>query len=410
MSTDILARHPESLAGQTHQPHGWIARILQKRLRNFGVGQITMYLPDDSIVHQRGEAEGPHAELVIHRWRALVRLLTGGDLGLAASYLDGDWDSDDLGAVLDFGAANEAALSQSLGGASALHAINWLQHAFRRNSRSGSRRNIAAHYDLGNAFYAKWLDADMHYSSGLQLLPADNLAMAQKNKLDTIEHMLNLSGGERVLEIGCGWGAVAERLVASRQCHVTGLTLSREQAAYARERLAQSGFAANTSIELRDYRDVSDKFDRIVSIEMLEAVGAQYWPVYFEKLATSLKPGGCAVLQVITINEKYFDSYRRRPDYIQKYIFPGGMLPTKTIMHEQALQAGLKISQERFFGSSYAHTLCIWRENFMRNWSGIEPLGFDTRFRRMWDYYLRYCETGFNYGLIDVGLYKLEKA
>lgn len=387
---------------------GFVGRILHRRLQGFTHGQISFILPGGELIRYIGMQDGPRAEIRVHRVRALLRLLLEGDLGLAAAYLDGEWGSDDLGAVLDFGMANEKAMNQSLFGSRILHGLNWLQHTFRKNSRRGSKRNIAAHYDLGNAFYAQWLDGEMHYSSGIYQSDSDSLEQAQNNKVDAIISMLNLRGAERVLEIGCGWGAVAERLIVEKNCQLTGLTLSQEQAAYSRQRLKKKGIENYGSIKLRDYRDVNQRYDRIVSIEMIEAVGKQYWPVYFEKLRNSLNPGGSAVLQVITIAEPYFDLYRRRPDFIQKYIFPGGMLPTKAIMHSQANQAGLRVVEENCFGDSYARTLGDWRERFFEKWSTIESLGFDMRFRNMWEYYLTYCETGFKYGAIDVGLYKLE--
>lgn len=388
---------------------GFVARYLAARLANFSQGHLTVSLPSGERVVQAGSRDGPRARIDIHRWRALLRLAAEGDIGLAAGFIEGDWSTDDLSAVLDYGMSNETALAGTANGNRMALAINRLRHHARRNSPGGSRRNIAAHYDLGNEFYAHWLNSGMQYSSALFDGASDSLSAAQERKLAKVAEMLDLHGGEHVLEIGCGWGGLAERLATDRDCHVTGLTLSREQARHARHRLAAAGLSERTSIEIRDYRHVSGKFDRIASIEMFEAVGERYWPVYFDRLARTLKDEGCAVLQVITIDESAFPAYRERPDFIQRYIFPGGMLPTKSMLHRLAENSGFTVSHELFFGDSYARTLNAWRHNFHQAWPRIERLGFDERFRRMWDYYLRYCETGFRRGTIDVGLYKLEK-
>lgn len=396
-------------AGQSLRPAGTVAGLLARRLAAFTRGHLTVSLPSGLSVVQAGLHDGPRAHVSVHRWRALLRLLAEGDIGFAAGYIEGDWTTDNLPAVIEYGLANEKALTSNANGHPIALALNRARHLARRNSRKGSRRNIAAHYDLGNAFYALWLDPGMQYSSALYEGSVESLSVAQERKLSKVVEMLGPGGNDSVLEIGCGWGAVAERLAADHGCHVTGLTLSREQADYARQRLAAAGLAQRTDIEIRDYRDVVTTYDRIVSIEMFEAVGEPYWPHYFETLARSLKDDGCAVLQIITIDESAFEAYRRRPDFIQKYIFPGGMLPTKSALYRLAEDAGFTVTQQLSFGQSYAQTLAAWREAFHRNWAEIEPLGFDERFRRMWDYYLCYCETGFRHDTIDVGLYRLEK-
>ncbi len=287
----------------------------------------------------------------------------------------------------------------------------WLRlcHTMNRNTRRGSRRNIAAHYDLGNQFYEQWLDPGMQYSAALFSCPDQTLEDAQEAKLDRITSLLDLEGGENVLEIGCGWGALAERLLQNHDCKVTGITLSTEQLAHAERRLSVETAANRCDLRLQDYRDAGGTFDRIVSIEMLEAVGEAYWPTYFEKVRTCLRPGGSAVLQVITIDEDKFTNYRRRPDFIQKYIFPGGMLPTPRIIEREAANAGLQPISKEFFGAGYARTLEHWKFRFERAWPTIKSLGFDERFKRMWDYYLAYCQVGFETGAIDVGLYKFAR-
>jgi cyclopropane-fatty-acyl-phospholipid synthase len=249
----------------------------------------------------------------------------------------------------------------------------------------------------------------MSYSSALYASADQSLEAAQQAKLDRVIELLAPAAGHDVLEIGCGWGALAERLVSRRGCRVTGLTLSVEQLAYARERLKTAGLADKADLRLQDYRDLEGAFDRIVSIEMLEAVGEVYWPVFFSRLNARLRPGGVAVLQAITIDERWFDDYRRNPDFIQQYIFPGGMLPTQAVLRDQFARAGFSLQAAETFGASYALTLAAWRERFERAWPDIEALGFDLRFKRMWEFYLAYCEAGFRAGALDVGLYRIAK-
>lgn len=284
------------------------------------------------------------------------------------------------------------------------------QHRRRHNSRRNSRRNIAAHYDLSNAFFAQWLDPEMVYSSAVFSGKEQTLEQAQAAKLDRIVSLLGVGDGDRVLEIGCGWGGLARRIATGTNASVTGITLSQQQLEYSIEAARQAGLSDRLEFRLQDYRDTSGTFDGIVSIEMIEAVGEAYWPVYFQTLAARLRRGAGAVVQAITIDEAHFDEYRDNADFIQRYIFPGGMLPTVSIMHEQARAAGLRIDHVEHFGKSYAETLRIWRRRFEAAWPRIANMGFDERFRRMWRYYLAYCEAGFEEGTIDVGLYRLKHA
>ena len=381
----------------------FLARQLQHLLSQIAYGDITVVLPNGETLRRQAPNPGPTAKLVIRRWRAIWRLMTGGEIGLADAFIAGDWWTPNLVAFLEFGARNDTGMQASISGSLAQRLLVRLRHWRNRNTRRGSRRNIAAHYDLGNAFYELWLDRGMQYSSALFTASDQPLEAAQNAKLARVLELLDVGGGEHVLEIGCGWGALMERLAP--HCQVTGVTLSAEQLRFTRARIAG---APNAEARLQDYRDVTETFDRIVSIEMIEAVGERYWPVYFEKLRSALKPDGKVLLQAITIDGARFENYRQQPDFIQRYIFPGGALPTADMIRWHAERAGLELTAHETFGLSYARTLAIWRERFLAAWPEIKGLGFDDRFKRMWDYYLCYCEAGFRSGAIDVGFFKLE--
>ncbi len=386
-----------------------VAATLWRRLiPPLDCGRLVIETPAGEQVVMAGPQPGPQAWLTIYSMRCLWRLVTGGDMGFAESYVAGEWSSPHIGAVLDLGLRNSAAEAR-VRRLRTPDLLRRARHALNRNTRWGSRRNIAAHYDLGNAFYAHWLDAGMSYSSALFSEQDQTLEAAQEAKLDRVCELLALSGGENVLEIGCGWGSLAERIVFRHGCEFTGITLSQRQLEFARRRLDRCEMGRHADLRLQDYRDVQGSYDRIVSIEMLEAVGEAYWPTYFGKLFANLRPGGSAVLQAITIDEAAFTQYRRRPDFIQKYIFPGGMLPTRQIIERETAAAGLKLMASEFFGRSYARTLAEWQHRFQIAWPAIAALGFDARFKRIWEYYLAYCQAGFEAGMIDVGLYKLER-
>jgi cyclopropane-fatty-acyl-phospholipid synthase len=391
----------------TRSPGSGLASIVLRRILSsrLAVGTLTVTTPAGTRVANPGAAPGPDAELVLHRWRALRRLLFGGDLGFAEAYLDGDWDSPDLARFVELAALNAAVTEQHMEGSAWSRLLRRLGHARRANTRDGAKRNIEAHYDLGNAFYRSWLDEGMTYSSALFAAPGMSLEEAQTAKQDRVIAALGVGAGARVLEIGCGWGGLAEALVRRAGAHVTGVTLSPAQMGFAQQRLA--GLPAD--IRLQDYRDLDGSFDAVVSIEMLEAVGAAYWPDFFARLHASLKPGARAVLQVISIAEDRFDTYLRRPDFIQRHIFPGGMLPTVEIMRREIGEAGLKLVHLERFGQSYAATLAEWHRRFEAAWHELRHQGFDERFRRKWRYYLQYCEGGFRAGAIDVGLYTVVK-
>ena len=387
-----------------------LRRLLRTLLNRLPCGELLVVLPNGERMLARGDLPGPQAQLVLHRWRPLLRLTTQGDLGLALSYRDGDWSSPDLVALLEFGAANDAAAGAALQGRGWARWLARLGHRRHANTRRGSRDNIAFHYDMGNTFYAQWLDPSMLYSSALYTRGDESLEEAQAARLARILELMDVPQGARVLEIGCGWGALALALARQHGAHVTGLTLSTEQLAFARQRALEQGVAKQLDLRLQDYRDVQGQYARIVSIEMIEAVGEAYWPTYFKTLHDRLQPGGHAVLQAITIADAHFEGYRRGADFIQRCIFPGGMLPSPTALREHAARAGLVLKEELRFGPSYAATLVAWRQRFLMTWPAIEAQGFDTAFKRLWEYYLSYCEAGFHSGRVDVGLYSLRHA
>jgi cyclopropane-fatty-acyl-phospholipid synthase len=385
-----------------------VGALLSRLFGRPSCGELVVETPTGARLVFAGRRPGPHARLSIHNWQALRRIMVSGEIGFAEGYMAGEWSSPNLVGLLTFAYRNHSAI-EPLKAFLAPRLWLKLRHIMNRNTRRGSRRNIAAHYDLGNEFYRHWLDAGMSYSAALFSPASRSLEEAQDAKLDRVLGLLDLKGGERVLEIGCGWGSFAERMLRRNDCHLTGVTLSTEQLAYAQRRLDGAIVDGRCDLRLQDYRDVSGTFERIVSIEMLEAVGEGYWPVYFRKLRDSLCAGGTAVLQVITIDERRFESYRRRPDFIQKHIFPGGMLPTARIVEHEAEKAGLQVVAAEFFAEGYARTLEQWNLRFQAAWPAIAALGFDERFKRTWEYYLAYCETGFACGALNVGLFKLSR-
>jgi cyclopropane-fatty-acyl-phospholipid synthase len=397
----------EPLSRKTPTHASMSGKFLSRLLKVCDIGRISVRFPDGERVEHAGSIPGPHGVLQISNWRAIRRLLFGGHLGFAEAYIEGDWDSPDLAALIECGALNQDLLGRAISGSLFRRTLNRLGHATRANTRRGSRRNIVAHYDLGNEFYAEWLDRGMTYSSALFNQPGLSLEAAQDAKLTRVMDALKLCGGERVLEIGCGWGGLAERLIREANCHVTGLTLSPAQLNHAQARLRAGGLDGRHDLRLQDYREVKGRFDRIVSIEMLEAVGAEYWPIYFARLRDCLAEPGRAVLQVITIAERYYETYRREPDFIQRHIFPGGMLPSKAILQTQIERAGLVLRSVETFGESYAATLSEWQRRFQLAWPRLRAQGFDEAFHRKWEYYLAYCEAGFRAGSIDVGLYEV---
>jgi cyclopropane-fatty-acyl-phospholipid synthase len=386
---------------------GLTALFLRRALSCLSNGSLTIVMPGgQTIQHQTGQP-GPDGVLVLHRYRALRRLLFGGDVGFAESYIKGEWSSPDLTALIELVARNGSDLIERLNGSLVSRLKNWASHRRNANTRSGAKRNIEFHYDLGNDFYRQWLCNRMIYSAALYQ-EGDTLELAQERKLEAIVSALELAPNDKVLEIGCGWGALAVRLAADHGVAVTGVTLSQAQLVEAWRLAQEAGVWNSADLKLQDYRDIEGRFDRIVSIEMIEAVGERFLPSYFRTMADRLAPGGRVVVQAITIAEDRFEGYRANPDFIQRYIFPGGFLPTKTLMGQRLEEAGLKLTATRTFGLGYAQTLRDWRERFEAAWPEIARLGYSEAFRRMWTYYLCYCEAGFRAGALDVGLYTME--
>lgn len=382
------------------------ARVLLAALARIRHGALLLQSPDGATAVY-GEGAAP-ITLKLANWKLCGAVLRSGDIGFAESFIAGDWSTDDLAGLVELLARNRAELESLVYGSWWGGLLYRVRHLLNRNSRRGSKKNIHAHYDLGNAFYQRWLDPSMTYSSALFLEPGMSLAQAQAAKYGRILAQLQVEQGARVLEIGCGWGGFAET-AARGGVHVTGLTLSREQLAYARERLAGAGLAAQADLQLCDYRDSAGQYDAIASIEMFEAVGQQYWPDYFACVARNLKAGGRACVQTITIADELFERYSQGTDFIQQYIFPGGMLPSPAEFRRHAARHGLRVEQELRFGRDYAETLRQWRVAFLRERDHIAPLGFDLRFMRTWEFYLAYCEGAFNAGNTDVMQFTLVK-
>ena len=370
--------------------------------QNWGEGSLEVVLPGGRQMIIHGPQSGPTARMIINDYGFMRRVAASGAIGFAESYVAGQWDTPDLPLLLEVFSMNFDRLQRLVDGNPLMRAIHGLKHALRRNTRKGSRHNIHAHYDLGNAFYGAWLDESMTYSSALFEAPNQPLPQAQEAKYAALAQSMGLDASHSVLEIGCGWGGFAEFAAARVGAKVTGVTISKAQYDFARQRLFEQGLAERAEIQLIDYRDVQGRFDRIASIEMFEAVGEAYWPTYFAKVRDLLAPGGRAGLQVITIKDELFEDYKRQADFIQKYIFPGGMLPSETRLRQEIGAAGLAWQGATRFGQDYARTLAEWAERFQAQWSSIAPLGFDERFRRLWLFYLGYCEAGFRTRRTDV--------
>jgi cyclopropane-fatty-acyl-phospholipid synthase len=408
------------------------ARAVFGLLRGLRTGTLDLQLPDGTQLHfgsgaehepaaplhgrmPAGAARRPAAEprgaMRLRNWRVCSAALRSGDIGFAESFIDEDWSTPDLVALLKVFIANRDAVETAIYGSWWGSLLYRAKHLLNRNSRRGSRKNIHAHYDLGNAFYKLWLDETMSYSAAwFEGNPQGDLAQAQWAKVRRALQECRIQPGQRLLEIGCGWGGLAEYATKHFDARVTGVTLSTEQLAFAQERLGAQGLAHKADLRLQDYRDLADgPYDAIASIEMFEAVGREYWPGFFAQLRTLLKPGGRACLQTITIRDDLFERYARSTDFIQQYIFPGGLLPSALAFREQAEAAGLRIVNELRFGEDYAETLRRWRVRFLAEEAAVRRLRFDGRFLRIWEFYLAYCEAAFATGNTDVMQFTLEK-
>ena len=382
---------------------GGFGKLIDRVDRGINEGRIEATLPDGSFRIVGGRGEGPAAVIHIRSWRAMVRLAVSGSVGWYAAWAKGEWTSPDPVKIFEIFLRNAPSLGDTGRAKGPWKAVNWLAHRLRANGRKRARRNIAHHYDLGNDFYAAWLDPSMTYSSAIFPSPEASLEAAQEHKVRLLLDRLQLQPGQRLLEIGCGWGALAEIAARDYGVHVTGLTLSEEQKAYAEARLARAGLSGRADIRLTDYRDVDGQFDAVASVEMVEAVGREYWPAYLQAIARALKPGGRAAIQLISIRDDLFPSYAANADFIQTYIVPGGMLIGEGELRGIAGQAGLSWHDRTGYGDHYAGTLKAWRERFdaaVRE--GRLPHGFDEGFHKLWRYYLMYCEGGFRGGGIDV--------
>jgi cyclopropane-fatty-acyl-phospholipid synthase len=388
------------------------ARTVLRLLERLRHGTLTLQLPDGTV-RQYGSGSQPAAAITLHNWNVLGAALKSGDIGFAESYMAGDWGTPQLADLLRLLIRNRQQLEEVVYGHWLSGLVYRLRHLLNRNTRANSRKNIHAHYDLGNDFYRLWLDPTMNYSAAwFEGDPAGDLSEAQHAKVRRALQLAHVQPGDRVLEIGCGWGALAEKAVSEFDARLTGVTLSTEQLAWGRERLARLGSdaAERADLRLQDYRDINDgPYDAVCSIEMVEAVGREYWPTYFQTVARLLKPGGRACIQSIVIDDRLFERYLKSTDFIQQYIFPGGCLPSPTEFRRQAAAAGLQVVDELAFGPDYAETLRRWRQQFLAERARILPLGFDERFMRLWEFYLAYCEAAFDEGSTDVVQFTLQK-
>jgi len=378
-------------------------------LKELEAGSIDIAIPDGRVFRVVGAAPGPAARIDIRNPAFFARIARDGELGFSEAYLDGWWDTPDLQTFLDVLLTSSQWVNRSFPGARLVRAWHQLNHWLNRNTRRQARKNIAAHYDLGNAFYSRWLDETMTYSSALFETPADSLAAAQTRKYASVADRIGVREGQHLLEIGCGWGGFAEYVAKERGARLTGLTISREQHDFARARIQAAGLNDRVEILLRDYRDERGVYDGVASIEMIEAVGEKYWPAYFDAVRDRLKPGAQATIQVITIPDSMFPTYRRTVDFIQKYIFPGGMLPSPGELRAQIERAGLTPVGSITFGDSYSETLRRWHRDFEAAWGEIQTLGFDERFRRMWAFYLTSCAAAFRTGTTDVAQVTMQR-
>lgn len=372
-------------------------------------GSIEVYYQEELVFSYAGELVGPKASVTLVNKKCLDDFFLKGDLGWAESYIEKNWESSNLSDFLEWGAKNFHEFSKYIRGKWFIILYLRMKHYLNGNSRSGSKKNISFHYDLGNSFYEKWLDESMTYSSAMFEKKTDDLFKAQINKYSNLAKITNIRNKDKVLEIGCGWGGFSSYLAKNFSADVTAITISKKQYEKVREKVFKDKLADKVKVQLTDYREIKGQYDKIVSIEMFEAVGERYWSKYFEVLKNNLKNNGSIGLQTITIEDKFFKKYRKFPDFIQTYIFPGGMLPSIEEMTKTLKSNGLFIKEKKMFGNDYAKTLKLWSRSFEGSWEKIKKEGFNETFRRMWRYYLGYCEGGFKSGNINVGQFLIKK-
>ena len=389
-----------STEGQGGLPRYFRQAFAQASKLNYG--RLDFVLPDGRRFRAQGQKPGPAAEITIHNPDCIARLIREGDLGFSEAYLEGWWSTPDLQTFMDVVTTDNSEVYEGFGGMALVRLYERIRHWLRGNTKTQARRNIAYHYDLGNEFYGLWLDDSMTYSSALFRTGQESLERAQEQKYAQLVDSLKLQEGDHVLEIGCGWGGFAEYAAGKRGLKVTGLTISQAQHDFAVARMRRAGLSDRVEIKLQDYRDERGQYDAIASIEMFEAVGEKYWPVYFDTVRERLKPGRLATLQIITVPDSRFETYRKGVDFIQKYIFPGGMLISPGRLQTEAARAGLETRGSLEFGESYSQTLRRWHETFLDRWERIQTMGFDDRFRRMWEFYLTGCAAAFHSGICDV--------
>ena len=389
-----------STKGERDLPRYFAAAF--ETLQKMDHGRLDVVLPDGRVFRADAPKPGPVAELRVHDPDIFARLIREGDLGFCDGYLDGMWSTPDLQAFMDLVHADNPGVYDGFLGMELVRAYERFRFWLQRNTKAQAKKNISAHYDLGNAFYALWLDDTMTYSSAIFDTGQESTEAAQVAKYASMVDRMGAKPGDHVLEIGCGWGGFAEYAAKERGLKVTGLTISKEQYDYATKRIADAGLSDRVEIKLQDYRDETGTYDGIASIEMFEAVGQKFWPVYFDTLRARLKPGKHATLQIILVQDERWEIYRKGVDFIQKYIFPGGMLPAPKVLRAEVERAGLAVTGSVEFGESYSTTLRRWHDTFNGKWDEVAAMGFDDRFRRMWNFYLTSCAAAFRFGVCDV--------
>ena len=405
--TETISASPNTIRTLKNVPASF--RIACLALLNTQRGSLVFELPDGRHLKFDNPEPGPRAIITVHNYNFVKRAMAGGDVGFAEAYMDSEWSTPDLTEVLRFFSANFEATGRLAVGGALVRWANMVRHFFNRNSREGAKKNIEAHYDLGNDFYSLWLDPSMTYSSAVFESPNMSLEQGQQAKYRNICDRIDAGPSSELLEIGCGWGGFAEYAAKHRGSKVTCLTISPSQRDYAEARMQREGLSERVEIRLEDYRDHQGQYDGVASIEMFEAVGESYWPSYFAKVFETLKDSGKAALQIITIDDDLFPRYRRRVDFIQRHVFPGGMLPSEKALKAEFQNAGLRHDGVTYFGQDYARTCREWSKAFNSAWDQIAKLGFDEPFRRLWNFYLSYCEAGFSDGRINVGQLQLSK-